>query len=79
MARTLKPWNVKPGMRMRVGVTPNSSDMLEVVAVEKGRGKVTGTRCWRITVKVPACYPPFTGGLQTVMRFREDRCEVVSE
>lgn len=74
--KTLKPWNVKPGMRIRVGVTPNSSDMLEVIDVEKGRGKVTGVRCWRITVKMPACYAPFTGEPVTVMRFREDRCEV---
>lgn len=77
MSKFLKPWNVKVGMRMRVGVTQWDSEFLEVVNVEKGRGKVTGVRCWRITVKMPACFAPFTGLPETVMRFREDRCEVL--
>ena len=62
---------------MRVGVTPTESDMLEVVGVEKGRGKVTGARVWRVTVRVPACYPPFVSGhLETVMVWPEERREV---
>lgn len=71
------PWNIKPGMKMRVGVTPDSSDMLEVVEVEKGRGKVTGARVYRVTVKVPACYPPFVSGyMQTVLIWPDERREV---
>lgn len=76
--KTLKPWNVKPGMRMRVGVRPCESDFCEVVEVEKARGKVTGQRLWRITVRVPACYPPFTGGPVAVLKYRDERCEVIA-
>lgn len=80
-ARELRPWNVKPGMYMRIGVLPmggssESSALVEVLDVEKTRGKVTGKRCWRITFKLGAGFPPFTGKPQSVIRFPDERITV---
>lgn len=72
--RSLRPWNVKPGMMMRIGITPNSSALREVVDVEKTRGKVTGQRCWRITLKLPWELGNFK--YDSVLRFSDQRCEV---
>lgn len=81
--RDLKPWNVKPGMLIMLGVRPSSSwegpasDWHEVLDVEKTRGKVTGERCWRITYKSHAHNPPFTGKPDSVSRFRDQVVTVV--
>ncbi len=64
---------------MRVGITPNSSDDREVVDVEKTNGKVTGERCWRITLKLSGGdvgHSALFGGCTTVLRFRDQRVEV---
>lgn len=81
--RDVRPWNVKPGMLMRVGVLPlgasvNTSTLVRVIDVEKTRGKVTGERCWRITFETDPSYPPFTGKPDSVLRFRDQRVTVES-
>lgn len=79
--RQIRPWNVKPGMMMRVGVLPIGQDtetsaLVKVVDVEKTRGKVTGQRCWRITFETSPQHPPFTGKPDSVLRFRDERVTV---
>jgi hypothetical protein len=84
--RDVRPWNVKPGMLIMLGVRPYragmarydgpASDWHEVLDVEKTRGKVTGERCWRITYKSHAHNPPFTGKPESVLRFRDQRVTV---
>ena len=75
--RDVRPWTVKPGMLIMLGVRPSSSwegpasDWHKVLDVEKTRGKVTGERCWRITYQSHAHNPPFTGKPDSVLRFRD--------
>ena len=79
--RDVRPWNVKPGMLMRIRVLPlgadvNTSALVKVIEVEKTRGTVTGQMCWRITFETDPHYPPFTGKPDSVLRYRDERVTV---
>lgn len=74
--KKLKPWNVKPGDLIRLGVTETSSDLFPVVEVEKTRGMVTGTTCWRITYATGSWAWRHGSDFGSVLRFREDTVSV---
>jgi hypothetical protein len=81
VSRAVDPWRVKLGQFMRIGILPmgaagDTSTWARVLDVEKTRGKVTGARCWRITFETSPAHPPFTGRLDSVLRFRGDKVEV---
>lgn len=70
--KKLKPWGVKPGDLIRLGVTETSSDLFPVLEVEKTYGRVTGQRCWRITYDAHSWAWQHGNKVGSVLRFRED-------
>lgn len=70
----MKPWNIRPGMLIRVGTRPYgsggaTSDYREVVDVSKQRRYFGPGSAWLISFRE-------FGRTESVLRFADDNCDV---